>query len=84
MRIYQGGTRTLQTVKVEAMLTDGRGGYQQVRADQFAPAQFSAHREADYTVDLPLATLTPGPYLLTVRAAAGERTAVRHIRFAMQ
>jgi hypothetical protein len=84
VRIYQGGTRSLQAVKLEAVLTDGRGGYHQVRGDQLAPAQFSAHREADCTVDLPLATLTPGPYLLTVRAAAGERTAERHIRFLVQ
>lgn len=83
-RVYQGGTRAPQVVEVEATLTDGRGARQRIRADQLAPAQFRARREADYSVDLSLAALAPGPYLLSIHARTGAHSAQRQIRFVVQ
>jgi hypothetical protein len=41
-------------------------------------------RAADYTVDLPLATLVPGSYLLRLSVSSGEESATRDVRFALR
>ena len=38
-------------------------------------------RDAEYGVDLPLASLAPGPYLLRFTATMGDQNVTRQVRF---
>jgi hypothetical protein len=52
--------------------------------NELAPAIFPEKRSADYQIDLPLARLAPGEYLLTINATLGKHEAKRDVRFAVK
>jgi hypothetical protein len=56
------------------------------RLQDLPAASFSSARSADVRVELPVVRLPPGPYLLTVDAAAGADDAPvsRDVRFTVQ
>ena len=74
IRIYQGGRQPAADVDVTVRLMDATGAEVVSRTDAVAPARFVARRSADYTYELPLATLTPGAYLLTIESRLGSIT----------
>jgi hypothetical protein len=47
-------------------------------------ADFDASHRASYTLDLPLAKLEPGPYLLTVDTRADKARTTRYVRFTVK
>ena len=81
VRIYQGGRQPAADVDVTVRLMDATGAEVVSRTDAIAPARFVARRSADYTYELPLATLTPGAYLLTIESRLGSITVRRDVRF---
>lgn len=83
-RLYQGGKRALRAVNLQAGLTDGQGNEEVIQTRHLTAAQFVGPRAADCMVALPLAELTPGPYLLTLRANAGNDTATANLRFTVR
>ena len=81
IRIYQRGKQPAAGVEVTARVTDANGAEIAAKGDTIAPARFGAARSADYTYELPLATLTPGHYLLTIESRLGALTVRRDVRF---
>jgi hypothetical protein len=54
------------------------------QVDHLPAAAFSHGRQANYWYRLPLSSLRPGEYWLSLEAAAGLHTARRDIRFRMR
>jgi VWFA-related protein len=80
LQIYQGG-KTPVPVHVTTRLTDQEGHTAFEQAAALGPDDFHAARSASQRIELPLARLTPGAYLLSIEAVAGKTTARRDVRF---
>jgi VWFA-related protein len=82
VRVYQGGDarRPAAPVTFVTRIT-GTDATPVVNASQVLdPTRFSA-RAADVRYELPLSSLEPAPYLLTLEATLGKTTARRDVRF---
>ena len=84
VRIYQGGNAAPIPVQVAVRLVNDSDRTVLDRTSTLAPAAFAAARSADYRLDLPLADLEPGRYLLTIEANAGKLSARRDVRLAIK
>lgn len=74
-RVYQGGKGAAAPVTVIATLTRATGGDVHSDARTLDAGAFGFSRWADYILELPLARLTPGAYVLKINASAGRTTA---------
>jgi len=84
-RVYEGGATPPAAVAVTAHLVDAGGTAVLDATEAIAPARFDAGRGADYHLDLPLARLRAGEYLLTIEAAMGAHRTPRHdVRFVVR
>ena len=83
VRVYQGGSRALGPVTMTARITNENGREVFGSNTQLDAARFGTSRAADYQAALPLTTLAPGQYLLTVEAKMGKRTERRTALFAI-
>lgn len=54
------------------------------RTESLSATAFSRDRQADYWLRLPLSTLKPGEYWLSIEAAMGKRTVRRDMRFSVR
>ena len=81
LRVYQGGRLALASVTVRARILDAQNTAVLDADRTLAAALFEGHRAADYYLDLPVANLKPGPYLLTLEATMGKRRERRDVRF---
>ena len=81
VRIYTGGKQPAGRVAVSARVTDANGAAVASKTSAVDAAKSSEGRSADYTYDLPLATLAPGAYLLTIEARVDTAMARRDVRF---
>jgi VWFA-related protein len=82
LRVYQGGKNPLVPVSIRARIADPSDHAMFDRSDTLAAAVFSAARGTDYRVEIPIAQLPPGLYLLTIEARLGEKAvARREVRF---
>lgn len=84
LRFYQGPTSE-QPIEVVARVRDALDKTvfekaDRVRLDIFQPTD----RTAEYRLELPLARLDPGDYLLTIDAKAGVLSTRRQLRFRME
>jgi hypothetical protein len=82
LRVYQGGTASTKPVEVKTRLVDERDapiadGRDTIYANEF----HVGGRAADYRFGLPLKTLAPGPYLLTLDVSLDNRTVTRSVQF---
>jgi hypothetical protein len=84
VRVYQPGTKPLEHVDMSVTLLDATGATVFDRRDMLAPDRFGTSRAADYQIDLPVASLSRGPHLLTVRASQGSASARRQVRFTIR
>jgi VWFA-related protein len=83
VRVYQGGDPP-RDVRMTARLV---GIASEPIVDEVASldaARFAASGGADYLIELPVAGLPSGPYLLTLTASRGDKVAERHMRFEMK
>jgi VWFA-related protein len=84
VRVYQGGRNVPRDVAMKVQLVGIANTPIIEEASTLPSARFVSARSADYIIELPLSTLTPGPYLLTLTAASEDKTVVRHLRFEMK
>ncbi len=83
-RIYQGVSRAMMPGYVTAEIRDDRDTSVFHSESRVLPAQFGASRGMDFSVELPVARLRPGEYVLTIEARHGNERAERQTRFVVQ
>ena len=85
LQIYQGTQRTdaLVPVVMRVRILDAKGTALRDQSLPFPESSF-ASRRTDCVVSLPLATLTPGEYLLRLDASANRHTSGRAVRFRVE
>jgi hypothetical protein len=66
LRLRQGGGAPLVSLTLAARVVDAGDAIVFEDRVTLDPGRFSAGRTADYQVNVPIAALAPGPYLLTV------------------
>ena len=81
LRLYQGANHELVPVSITTRLIDEHDRKRFGLETSIARSEFDPTRTADYVVDLPLADLESGPYLLTMEMKAGTSTVRRDLRF---
>jgi hypothetical protein len=84
VRIYQGVRRAAMPLYVRAQIMDDRDTRVFGRETRVLPTDLGANRAFDYSVDLPLSTLTAGEYLLTVDVEHGNDHVRRDVRFSVR
>ena len=83
LRLYQNG-RATAAVTVNLQVRDSNDRTVFEHAELVEGARFAQTRSADYQLQLPIAQLAPGPYVLTVEADAAGRSLRRDLRFVVQ
>lgn len=81
VRIYQGLSRPLTPGYVVTRVFDDHDRTVYNQESRIVSEQFGAGRALDFFVDVPIARLVPGEYLLAVEARVGNETARRDARF---
>ena len=84
LRLTQGGSNPPAAVRVAATVRDERNGIDFERTTTLEASAFDAGRSADYRLELPVATLTPGPHLLTIEVSLGRSVVTRDVRFTIR
>jgi VWFA-related protein len=82
-RVQQGGTRS-GPVTVLARVLDQEGGVVLDDTRTFDADRFASSRTVDYQIDLQVAGLEPGDYLLSIQASAGKNDQRRNVRFSIR
>jgi len=85
LQIYQGTRLTdpLSPVALRVRILDAKGTAARDQSLPFAESAFT-NRRTDCVITLPLASLTPGEYLLKLDATAGRHAAGRALRFSIE
>ena len=79
-RVYQGVRTRPVAVAVRWQIRDERDTVSMDRRQDVDAAAFAAGAGADLRLDVPLASLPPGRYVLTVEVQAGDAVASREVR----
>jgi len=82
LRVYQGGTGSIQSVDVKTRLVDESDSLVAEGRDTVYGNEFHVGgRAADYRYAVPIKRLAPGPYLLTLDVTLDNRTVTRTVQF---
>jgi VWFA-related protein len=81
LRVYQGGKDRIVPALMTTRLTDARNAVVSNQEGELEVGQFGEDRAADYRINVPIAHLSPGEYLLTIEAKLGARKVQRSARF---
>jgi VWFA-related protein len=84
VEVYQNPGLRVQPVALTVHIHDDREQVVFSQTDAIDAARFDALHRAPFSLVLPLRTLKPGEYLLTLEAKAGTATARRDVRFAVK
>jgi VWFA-related protein len=84
LRVYQGGGSTPAAVLVRTRIVDEHDALAMNRTETLRAQAFTSDRQADYFLRLPLSTLKPGEYWLSIEATVGKTTAKRDVRFSVK
>ncbi len=84
LRLYERGEGFPRPVAVSARVIDDHDRQRFGREGSITAEQFGATNTADFVLELPLADLGGGTYLLTVTATAGGSSARRDVRFTIR
>ncbi len=85
VRAYQGGAAPLAPLTLTIRIIDAQGQTMMNHEDSLGAASFDAKTRADDDrVALPMASLAPGEYLLTIETAVDKTTAKRDVRFTVK
>ena len=80
-RVHQSGKTPVAPVQIRLTIRNASDVQVAERLHDVDAARFSAARAADVVLDVPVARLLPGPYLLTVETTAGPTAVRRQSRF---
>lgn len=80
-RIYHGFTRAATPGYVTALVRDESDQVVFRQESRITGEHIGASRATDVNVDLPIARLAPGPYMLAIDTRHGSATASRQLRF---
>ncbi|HYN06349.1 MAG TPA: VWA domain-containing protein [Vicinamibacterales bacterium] len=80
-RVHQSGKTPVAPVQIRLAVRNASNVQVAERLHVVDPAQFNSARAADVVLDVPVARLQPGPYLLTLETTAGTTTVRRQSRF---
>jgi VWFA-related protein len=81
VRAYQGGKDRPSAVSITTRVVDSNSRTVTTRTETLTAAAFAADRSAPFQTRLPLESLDPGQYLLTLEAAMGKSLVHRDVRF---
>jgi len=81
LRVYQGGKDPPRPVEMRARILDATNRPVLEETGELGAGLFGASRAADYRLELPLARLSAGQYLLTIEATDAKATERRDVRF---
>jgi VWFA-related protein len=84
VRVYQAQSRTPLATRVILRITNDHDQLVTSTMRTIAASAFERTRAADHEIDLPIETLAPGTYLLTVTASAGNHIASRATVFSVR
>jgi VWFA-related protein len=84
VQIYQEASAPTRPATVRALIAGSTDRIVMDEATALPPDRFAANHSADYRLELPLAKLEPGEYLLTIEAAQGPNIARRSVRFTVR
>jgi VWFA-related protein len=84
VRAYQGGDDPPRDVTMSATLLGVSETPIHRETTTLAAARFARTRSTDYLIEVPVAQLAPGPYLLTLEASLHDKRVTRHMRFEMK
>ena len=84
LRVTQGGSKPPAAVNVAATIRNETNGVDFERRATIDNSSFGAARSADYRLELPIATLTPGPHLLTIEIVLDKSVVTRDARFTIR
>jgi VWFA-related protein len=81
IRISQKAAAPAVPVTLTLHLANSRGTTIQEGTEQIPAAAFGTSHIAEHSFEIPVATLQPGEYLLTVTASVGNASATRQLRY---
>jgi len=85
VRVYQGGRKALAPVQVVSRIVSDRDLGVFEATSMVDPARFTAARAADHSLELPVAKLTPGGYLLLTEIPGTDGALTRsEVRFSVR
>jgi VWFA-related protein len=84
LRIYQGGAGQLAPVRLTTRVTNEGGRTLVDTAETYETARFDAARSVDVHVDVPVARLPSGQYLLSLQAESAKTIVRREVRFSVR
>ena len=84
LRVYQRGGKESLPARVTGRILDREGKVVWTTSQDIGREQFTASREADYRVELPVSVLATGQYLLEIAASDGRATVQSDLRFQRQ
>jgi hypothetical protein len=84
LQIYQEASAPTRPANVTARIADSSDRIVIDEATALPPDRSAANHSADYRLELPLAKLEPGEYLLTIEATQGPNIARRGVRFTVR
>jgi VWFA-related protein len=84
LRVYQGGKGRPTTARVTTRILNDLDKTVLDETTTLDGDRFTTDRGADHRIDLPIARLRPGQYLLRIEAALGTRRAQREMRFTVK
>ena len=84
VRLYQGLTRNVTGGYLTAEILDAADTSVYRQETRLEPAEFGASRAVDFRLEVPVARLAPGDYVLGIEARHGTATARRHVRFSIR
>jgi VWFA-related protein len=80
-RVHQGGRTPLTPMRMRLMLRNAANVQIAEEVHDVDPSHFNSARFADVVLDVPIARLPAGQYLITLEGGAGTATVRRHSRF---
>jgi VWFA-related protein len=84
LRVYQPEKGSLYSARVTSRDVNERNEPIVDHAVVIEAPRFTATRSADHRIELPIARLAPGEYLLSIEAVVGKSSAERHARFTVK
>ena len=84
LRVYEGGSKPAMPVAMTASIKNSQDEIVSSRASTIEPGAFANARSADYRFTVPIGTLLPGEYLLTIGATSDGRSLDRAVRFTVE